>query len=202
MACQVGGAQFLRPALALWSCFVPGFSVSLALPAGLCWWQGALCAPAGPGLLAPRPGPSLRTQGASCFGGTVLVMPVLLVRHSLQCGCPPFFSFLPAWRSEAGTECPDVPLPAPKAADALHGKVRPFVVVMGSKPFQRVGFLCPLPGFPFDPPVNWARKLGGRPEAPSCKAGKSWHPCPLLSPLSWGSRLLVSQGLLNRLAVR
>lgn len=29
------------------------------LPVGLCWWQGVLCAPVGPGSLAPRPGPPL-----------------------------------------------------------------------------------------------------------------------------------------------
>lgn len=28
-----------------------------------------------------------------------------------------------AWGQDAGSECPDVPLPAPKAADALHGEV-------------------------------------------------------------------------------
>lgn len=62
-------------------------------PFGLCWWQGALCAPAGPGWLAPGPGkgplcPSLwgRPGGGARSAGMTVSMPRVLLALSLQPG--------------------------------------------------------------------------------------------------------------------
>lgn len=49
----------------------------------------------------------------SCRGPGTLQSPALTAAITLSA----------AWGQDAGSECPDVPLPAPKAADALHGEV-------------------------------------------------------------------------------
>lgn len=75
------------------------------------------------------PRPSL--QGVWCWGQACAVLEGIPTQQgccqpgwgALQPGPTAVLALSAAWGQDAGSERPDVPLPAPKAADALHGEV-------------------------------------------------------------------------------
>lgn len=155
-------------------------------PFGLCWWQGALSAPAGPGLLAPGLG-----KGPLCpsFWGRPRGW-CLFCWHDSLCAL--------------GASCPFLQPGDRKLAQSAqmyhyqHQKQQMLCLDKcvprcgdGFKVLQACWVSLPSSWFLFDLPVNWAQKQGGRPGAPSCKAHSSQHP---LSPLSWARDCLPSGG--------